>query len=201
MKEMFVVASNMSSFDKRFPVFLKGIPDNKKSKFLFVVGGSDVESQTEEKGITIRYVEDSSFEYTPLIDLIKHPSIYADKIFLLYDTCGLGESFFKKVDVEMGNLQSIAVDSDSESLGWLSKDFILSKKNFILSMENCTKGECKANRGKLFKIAGRKSSFALDKKVFPKKEIYKEELSTVVLYNSLDLFRYKNTTKITDDDK
>lgn len=199
MNVLYVVASNVNYFEKTFPVFIAGIPKNRRDKFVFVVNGDTKEFEEEKEGIKIRHVTDNSFEYSPLIDLIRNPNAYkADFIFLLEDTCSLGRNFFKKVEYPNPTLDSIAVNSLEQDLGWLKKNFILSKKSFILSMRNCSKEKQLKNRGKIFRIALNKSSFQSNKKILPKKAIYGGRPRIVEYYEGVDIYKYRANIKESD---
>lgn len=199
MNVLYVVSSNIDYFEKTFPVFTAGIPKGKRDSFVFVVNGSDKESSDLIEGVRVRFVTDNSFSYSPLIDIVRNPSLYdGDFIFLLEDTCYLGKNFFKKVEFPNPLLDSIAVDSLDSDLGWLRKDFILSKKSFIMSMKNCSKEKLIQNRGKLFKIGLYKSAFSTNKKYLPKKNLYGGKARIPVLYDGVDLTKYVISIKESD---
>jgi len=198
---LYVVSSNINYFEKTFPIFIEGVPKNKREKFVFVVNGSEKEFVEEKEGVKIKYVTDNSFEYSPLIDLVKHPNYYnCDFIFLLHDTCTLGRNFFKKVEKFNPSFDTIAVSSLETSFGWLKKSFILSKSKFILSMKNCSKEKQVENRGKLFRIAQTKTTFQTNYRVLSKKKIYGGKVGRVVeYYDGVDL--YKNRANVKENDE
>lgn len=197
MKVLYLVSSNKEYFGKTFPVFMGSIPKVKREKFVFIVNGSDKVYQEEVEGAKVKYVMDNSFEYSPLIDLVNHPQDYdCDFVFLLYDTCSLGKSFFKKVEKFNPSFETIAVSSLENNFGLLKKGFLLSKKNFILSMKNCSKEKQLLNKGKLFRIAHTKTTFQTTRKILTKKDVYSDNINRVTeYYEGIDLYKYKFSGK------
>lgn len=192
MKVLYLVASNINYFDKTFPFMLQSIPKNKRDKFVIVVNGNDKRYIEYKDGIKIVYVTDNSFEYSPLIDLIMYPNEYETEfIFLITDTCSFGKEFFNRVENPNSLFETIAVDSLNNNIGWLRKDFLLSKRDFIFSMKNCTREKRDLNRGKLFKIALSKTTIQTGKKIYARKKIYGDIYRITEWYDGIDLYKYK----------
>jgi len=200
LKVLYLVSSNKDYFEKTFPVFLQSLPKVKREKFVFIVNGSDKVYEEKVEGVKVKYVMDNSFEYSPLIDLVNHPQEYdCDFVFLLYDTCSLGKNFFKKVEKFNPSFETIAVSSLENNFGWLKKDFLLSKKSFILSMKNCSTEKQELNKGKLFRIAQAKTTFQTNYKILSKKNIYGSKVSRITeYYDGIDLYKYKSNVKRSD---
>lgn len=200
-KLLYLVASDVFSFEKTFPVLTKGIPQKRLKDFVMVISGSDREFETELEGMRVRYVRDSSSDYSPLIDLIKHPYSYdCDFVFLMNDEVQLGKSFFKKVEKFDPSFDSIAVNTLMTNFGWLKKDFLLKKADVIRGMENAPPSLQLKNKAKLFKLSNRKTTFVTKYQIKGKRDIYNDDIERLVEYfDGVDLYRFEELLKRKED--
>lgn len=99
------------------------------------------------------YVPHISYDYTALIDLVEYPADYPDwtHVFLLHDTMQLGPQSDALIRQADPALQAVAVWGGQCNLALYRVDYLLSQREQLLRLKNCTKQQAVEAEGFLWR--------------------------------------------------
>ena len=195
MKVNYLVATNHNYVENTVPHM--NIPETKDYKFDYVVNDFGVEIcflKLIPTNDSIHYVIDNSFEYSALIHFVNNPEEFeCDYVFLLQDTCKLGEKFFEKTLNFSNKHDVIDVYKGRSSMAMYKKEFLLDNKNYINSFLNCTKKRSIEEEGNLVKKAKNLGVYPAETpyKRLGFEKVYDGVERLVEYYEGIDLYKYK----------
>jgi predicted O-methyltransferase YrrM len=127
---------------------------------LVVVAGYNFRSIFRRKNTQFIQVVQNSFYFTSLIEIISNP-IFVESwthILTISDDMELGNNTLELCSIADPNADATAADPKS-NLVLYKKEYLFSKKNFILDQENLSKIGIKQNQNVLYQIANNKKLF------------------------------------------
>lgn len=195
----YLIASSSKYFALTLPVLLKSIPEERKRDFYIIVNNNPLQGYRVLDNVGAKFTLDNSWEYSVLIDVVKFPDMYPPEyIFLLHDTCRLGMDFFKKAESFPEGIDAASPFGGQCNIGLFKKSYLLEKKDFILSLQNCTKEQEIQAEGVLFRTAPKNYIYPVKEweepyKVVGFQDIYHTGTNRMIEhYPGVDLYKYKS---------
>lgn len=134
------ISSNKKFYRKTLPILLPSLISSgiSKNNIKVFIGGYRKNRKKIIDEIEYYYLDNNTFDATSFVGIIEF-SLYSDYWFLLHDTCKVGKKFKEMVENPLGgdNVIKISLRTyPSMSIGLYSGEYILSKKDKILSIKN-----------------------------------------------------------------
>jgi hypothetical protein len=133
----FVISSHISSYNYAPEKLISSLIKNniKEQNIIVVCGGNDVKNIKKNTFFT----DHNSFDHTALIEIIEE-EIDSNLYFVLHDTCEFGNNFSNLLSkYKMNKPFKSITEMAWLNMGLFSNNFIQKNKNYILSLENCSK--------------------------------------------------------------
>lgn len=139
MKIKIAIATNINFYQLSLPIVIESLINSgieKSDIFVFNAGFEESKHEVID-GITHYYMNQNSYEYSPLIEIVEK-EIESDYWFLIHDTCKVGPKFKEllyNIPETLPNTLALK-QKPAMSMGSYKYDFLLSVKDRLLSIKN-----------------------------------------------------------------
>ena len=141
------------------------------------------------------HVPHNSYDYTALIDFVEHARSYPawSHVFLLHDTMELGPDSDRLIRNADPSLDVLAVWGGECNLCLYRVDYLLSRRDAILALKNCTKLQAVESEGFLWRQlpSERRGVYPGDIAIGDEQPIYGGAARVPVTYTGVGITKYK----------
>lgn len=141
MKSMNIaISSNRNFYKKTLPILIPSLLSCgfSEGQIKVFVGGFSENKIQSINGIEYYFLDNNSIDATAFVGIVEF-SLLADYWFFLHDTCKVGKKFKDRIEKPLikNNIVKMAlIERPSMNIGLYSGEYILSKKDKILSIKN-----------------------------------------------------------------
>ena len=133
----FLISSHVASFDYAQSLLKKSLLNNNIPDENILTVVADSKKNSFENNII--FTDHNSFDHTAIIEIVKR-NIYSKYWFIMHDTCECGDAFIYLLKNKIISKDYVAMSEMAWlNMGLFSNKFIQQNKNYILSLENCSK--------------------------------------------------------------
>ena len=156
MEIKIAIASNKNFQNLTLPIVLNSLKESGiENEMIHVfLGGYDKRKTEVKEGITYHELEQNSYEYSPLIDIVEN-ELSSDYWFLMHDTCKTGPKFkellYSNIDESLPSKVALTT-RPSMSMGLYKYEYLLSVKDRILPIKNMDYSEDSMQYWKLWGV-------------------------------------------------
>jgi len=145
--------SSCAGYETPLQHLLTHIPPNIATRDCRAVVGGYRERSTHQIITQQIFVAHQSFDYTALVDLVEHADEYPawSHVFLLHDTMELSPDSDQLIRTADPSLDCVAVWGGECNLALYRVDYLLSKRQAILALKDCTKLDAVTAEGFLWR--------------------------------------------------
>ncbi len=133
----FLISSHVSSFDYAQKLLKASLLKNNIPEENIYTVVADTENNKIENNVIS--TDHNSYDHTAIIEIAKR-NIYSKYWFIMHDTCECGNQFYNLLKNKIIVKDYVAMSEMAWlNMGLFSNNFIQENKNYILSLENCSK--------------------------------------------------------------